>query len=57
VFPAIEGWVASVFGDSVGASGGVGEASRDAVAGTFDAVFKVEIHFGDNAGDVDPFIV
>jgi len=56
-FAAIEGLGESVFENPVGASGGVGEASRDAVASAFDAVFEVEVHFGDDARDVDAFVV
>jgi len=55
-FPTIEG-IEGVFEDPVVAGGRVGEALGDAVAGGFDAVFEVEVHFSDDAGHVDALVV
>jgi hypothetical protein len=43
--------------DPVGAGGWVGQAGGDAVAGAVDAVFGVEIDFGDDAGHVDALVI
>jgi len=42
-----------VFEDPVGAGAGAREAPGDAVAGGFDAVFEVEVDFGDDAGYIN----
>lgn len=46
-----------MFEDPVGAGGGGGQAGGDAVACGADAVFEVEINFGDDAGYVDALVV
>jgi hypothetical protein len=46
-----------VFVDPVGAGCGAVEAGRDAVAGAVDAVFGVEVDFGNDAGHVDALVV
>jgi hypothetical protein len=52
-FPGIECGHEGVFEDPVGTIRWAGEASGDAVAGGFDAVFEVEVDFCYDAGYVD----
>jgi len=43
--------------DPVGAGEWAGQALGDAIAGTIDAIFGVEVDFGDDAGHVDALVV